>query len=125
MRRLSVRDAIASIVVAAVAIPYVGYLIRGEMPFIQDPRGMAGVGIVGLILSFVAWGVGTRTAFGKVMLVAGFAALGLGIGAALVGVEGSELLLALFMVAIALVYLAETAYHAMYGEREARVSRTA
>ena len=48
MRRLTAKDAIATVLVAAVALPYVGYLIRDEMLFIQDPRGMAAVGIVGL-----------------------------------------------------------------------------
>jgi hypothetical protein len=101
----------ATVLVAAVAIPYVGYLIRGEMPFIQDPVGMAVTGVVGLILCFAAWGVGIGSTFGKVMVVAGLVALGLGIAAALIGAEGSELLLAIFMGAFALVYIAETAYH--------------
>jgi hypothetical protein len=120
MRGLKLKDAIASVLVAAVAIPYVGYLVRGEMPFIQDPRGMAGVGIVGLILSFAAWGIGVHSVFGKVMLLVGLAALGIGIAAALVGTEGSELLLAIFMGAIAFVYFAETTYHARFGEPEVR-----
>jgi hypothetical protein len=113
VKRLTFKDLIATVIVIAVAIPYVGYLIRGEMPFVQDPRGMAAVGVIGLIACFGAWGVGIHTTFGKVMLLAGVAVLGLGISAALIGAEGSELLLAIFMAAIALVYLAETAYHAM------------
>jgi hypothetical protein len=71
MRRLSYRDGFAALLLAAVAIPYVGYLIRGEMPFIQDPVGMAAVGITGLVLSYLAWGIETHSTFGKVMLVAG------------------------------------------------------
>jgi hypothetical protein len=120
MRRLTVKDAFATLVFAAVAIPYVGYLVRGEMPFIQDPRGMAGVGIIGLVLSFAAWGVGFRSLFGKVMLVAGFGALGVGIAAALIGTEGSEILLAVFMGAVAAIYLAETTHDAIVREEEAR-----
>jgi hypothetical protein len=113
VKRLTFKDAIAAVIVMAVAIPYVGYLIRGEMPFVDDPRGMASVGIVGLIACFAAWGIGIHTTFGKVMLLAGVAVLGLGVSAALIGAEGSELLLAIFMGAIALIYLAETTYHAM------------
>jgi len=120
MRRLTVKDGIATVVFAAVAIPYVGYVVRGEMPFVQDSRGMAAVGIVGLILSFVAWGVGIHSVFGKVMLGIGLATLGVGIGAVLVGVEGSELLLAIFMGAIAIVYITETAHHALYGVPDTR-----
>jgi CHASE2 domain-containing sensor protein len=118
MRRLSYRDGFAALLLAAVAIPYVGYLVRGEMPFIQDPVGMAAVGITGLVLSYLAWGIETHSTFGKVMLVAGLAALGIGIAAALVGVEGSELLLAIFMGAYAVIFVAETAYRAVSGQPE-------
>lgn len=120
MRRLTAKDAIATVLIAAVAVPYVGYLVRGDMPFIQDPRGMAGVGLVGLVLSFVAWGIGIHSMFGKVMQVLGLSTLGVGVAAALVGAEGSELLLAIFMGAIGVVYLAETAYHAGFGGSQAR-----
>jgi hypothetical protein len=122
MRRLTIKDAVATVLLVAVGIPYVGYLIRSEMPFIQDPRGMAGVGLVGLILSFIAWGVGTHTTFGKVMLLLGAAAIGLGVAAALIGAEGSEILLAIFMGTIALVYLAEMVYHALFGDPEANAA---
>jgi hypothetical protein len=122
MRRLTFKDLVATVVVAAVAIPYVGYLIRGEMPFIDDPRGMAGVGIAGLILCFAAWGLGINSTFGKVMLLVGAAALGLGVAAALIGAEGSELLLAVFMGAIGLVWLVETGYHAIFEGRGAHVT---
>jgi hypothetical protein len=67
MRRLMFKDLVATVVVAAVAIPYVGYLVRGEMPFIEDPRDMAGAGIAGLIPCFAAWGFGIHSTFGKVM----------------------------------------------------------
>lgn len=47
MRRLTVRDGIVALV--AVLIPYIGYLIRGDMPFIQDARGMASAGLISLV----------------------------------------------------------------------------
>jgi hypothetical protein len=119
--RLTKKDTIATVLVAAVVIPYVGYLVRGEMPFIQDPRGMAAVGIVGLVLSFAAWGLGIRSAFGKAMLIVGLATLGLGIAAALVGVEGSELLLAIFVGGIVAVWAIEMMFHAGFFGRGARV----
>jgi hypothetical protein len=99
------------VLIAAVAVPYVGYLIRDEMPFIQDPRGLAGVGIVGLILGFAAWGIGLRSTFGKVMLGLGIITLGLGVTAALVGAEGSEVLLAVFMGGFLAVWIVETVVH--------------
>ncbi|RDI31983.1 hypothetical protein [Lentzea flaviverrucosa] len=44
--RLGVRDVVATVLVALIAIPYVGYLINGEMPFVEDPRGMTAIGLV-------------------------------------------------------------------------------
>ena len=38
MRRKS-KDLLGSILFAAIAVPSVGYLINGEMPYIKDPRG--------------------------------------------------------------------------------------
>jgi hypothetical protein len=112
MRRFSFKDAVATVILAAVAIPYIGYVVWGRVPLVDDPRGMAAVGIIGLVLSFTAWGVGLHSVFGKSMLLLGLAALGLGVAALLVGSEGSELLLAFFMAALAIVYVAEIAYHA-------------
>ena len=51
--RLQTRDLVATILVALIAIPYVGYLVDGEMPFIEDPRGMAGTGLVLGIAAFL------------------------------------------------------------------------
>jgi len=110
--KLRKKDLIATLLIAAVVIPYIGYLVWDEMPFIQDPRGMAAVGIVGLLLGFAAWGVGLRSVFGKVMLALGVATVGLGIAAALVGAEGSELLLATFVGAIVAVWAIETMHDA-------------
>ena len=44
--KLTLRDGIATLLVAAILVPYVGYLVNGEMPFIKDPRGMAATGLV-------------------------------------------------------------------------------
>jgi hypothetical protein len=112
MRHLTRRDAIATVLVLAVVVPYVGYLINGSMPFIQDPRGMAGVGLVGLILSFIAWGVGLGTRLGKVLLTGGLASIGIGIAAVLLGTEGNDTLLAVFIGSIVALWVAETAVHA-------------
>lgn len=43
----------AGTLLAAIAVPYIGYLIRGDMPFVQDPRGMAAIGlVVGVVASW-------------------------------------------------------------------------
>ena len=42
--KLTLRDILATLVVAAVVVPFIGYSVRGSMPLVHDPRGMAGVG---------------------------------------------------------------------------------
>ena len=83
MRTLTARDQLATLIIAAVVVPFIGYSARGSMPFVQDPRGMAGVGIVGGLLAFVAFG---RRAFGtgafeSVMVTLAVVTVGFGIAA--------------------------------------------
>lgn len=83
MRKLTVRDAWATLIVAAVLIPFVGYSARGSWPLVEDPRGMAGVGIVGALLAVWAFG---REAFmtgrfGAVMTLLAATAVGFGVAA--------------------------------------------
>ena len=40
------RDGVATLLVSAVVVPYVGYLVKGSMPLIHDPRGMAATALV-------------------------------------------------------------------------------
>jgi hypothetical protein len=112
--RLKVKDLIGSILFAAIAVPYVGYLINGEMPFIKDPRGMSATG---LVLGTVAFLVMRRddlfdrvgkaeTALAAVSLVLGLVALGLAETAA------AEVLLAVFMGSILVVWAVELMDHA-------------
>jgi hypothetical protein len=68
----STRQILAGALVAATVIPYLGYAIGGEMPFIEDARGMA---FTSLVLGAVAWFILGARAFG---------ARWLGIGGALV-----------------------------------------
>lgn len=81
MRKLTTRDLLATLILAAVVVPFIGYSVRGSMPFVQDPRGMAGVVIVGALLTFAALG---RRAFGSgtyewVMVTLGVLTLGFAI----------------------------------------------
>jgi hypothetical protein len=83
MRKLTLKDLLATLIVAAVVVPFVGYSVRGSMPFVHDPRGMAGVGIVGAVLAIAAFG---RKAFGAgafetVMVTLGVLTVGFGIAA--------------------------------------------
>ena len=99
--RSSWKDLAATILVAAVAVPYVGYMIRGSMPFIEDPRGMAAVG---LVLGGAAAAVVGREAFrgsrlGQLAMMVGVGSLGTGIAAMVWAETGtvSDVLLAVFM----------------------------
>jgi hypothetical protein len=109
--RLTFRDHMATLLVAGIAVPYLGYLVFGMMPFILNARGMAGTGMV---LGLTACIIGARTGDG---LDAGFWLLGL-LGAATLAagisalVSGNGTLLALFMGGIGVLWLLSTLRHA-------------
>lgn len=101
--RIGAKDAAATLLVAAIVVPYVGYVTRGSMPFVEDPRGMSGVG---LILGAIGFAVLARDGFHSRRLrqfaaVAGVVTLGLGLVA--LALE-SEYVLAAFVAAIAAVW---------------------
>jgi hypothetical protein len=112
--RLRARDLIATILVAAIGIPYVGYLINGEMPFIKDPRGMSAVGLVLGIVAFLVLRSGdafdrlgkTEAGLATLTLVLGVVAL------ALAETAAAEVLLAIFMASILVVWAVELMDHA-------------
>jgi hypothetical protein len=112
--RLTLRDYVATILVAAIGVPYVGYLVNGEMPFVKDPRGMSGVGLVLGIAAFLV--LRTGDAFDRV----GKVETGIAIGSLLLGLAAlafaeagaAEILLAVFMASILIVWAVELADHA-------------
>lgn len=102
--RITVKNIVATLLVAGIVVPYVGYLAWGQMPFIQDPRGMAATG---LVLGLVAAAVAGRDALAhepmhRAAVGAGVVALGLGIAA--LWAATSEALLALFVVAVVVTW---------------------
>jgi hypothetical protein len=112
--KLKFKDLIATILFAAIAVPYVGYLINGEMPFIKDPRGMSATGLVLGVVAYLVMRqddlsdrVGkAETALAAVSLVLGLVALGLAETAA------AEMLLAVFMGSILIGWAVELMDHA-------------
>jgi len=56
MRKLTRRDLLATLIIAAVVVPFIGYSARESMPFVHDPRGMAAVGVAGGLLAFAVLG---------------------------------------------------------------------
>jgi hypothetical protein len=112
--RLGVKDVVATVLVALIAIPYIGYLVNGEMPFVKDPRGMAAVGLVLGVAAFlvVRWG-DALDRFG--WAETGLAVLVLALGVVtlfLAETAAAEVLLAVFMGSILLMLMVELADHA-------------
>ncbi len=112
--KLKMKDLVATVLVAAIAVPYVGYLIDGEMPFVEDARGMSAVG---LVLGTAAYLVFERgDSFDAVdKAEAGLALVTLALGlVALAAAEtaAAEVLLAVFMGAILVVWAVKLADHA-------------
>ena len=112
--RLDFRDIVATLLVVAVAGAYVGYLAYGSVPFVEDARGMAAVGVILGAAAFLVmrWG----DAFGryeKVTTAVAVAALLLGLLTVALGeTAAAEALLAAFMVSIGVVWAMEIADHA-------------
>jgi hypothetical protein len=114
MRKLTFRDLLATLIVAAVVVPFVGYSINGSMPFVQDPRGMAGVGIVGALLTFAAFGrkgFGTGT-FETIMVTLYVLTIGFGLAALIV--ETSWALLVPMVVGLVIMWALALMHDAGY-----------
>lgn len=113
--RLTFRDWLATILVVAIGIPYVGYLVNGEVPFVQDPRGMSAVGLIlGAAAFFVLWSGDLADRFGKglTLTVAGFLLI-LGLVAfAFAETAAAEILLAVFLGALLVSWAFVLADHA-------------
>jgi peptidoglycan/LPS O-acetylase OafA/YrhL len=103
--RLRFRDLLALLLLVAVLVPYVGYLVNGEMPLISEPRAMASTGFFLGGLAFWVIRGGQRPArLGPVETGAAVLALVLYIlTIALAATGGAELLLAAFMGSLLLV----------------------
>ena len=112
--RLKVKDLVATTLVVAIAVPYVGYLVRGEMPFIEDVRGMSATGLVLGAAAYwvIAHGEGLK-GFGLVATYAAVAGLLAGLVALLFAeFAAAEVLLAIFMVTIVVVLAMKLSEHA-------------
>jgi len=105
MKHLTIRDAIATVVTAAVLVPFLGYSIRGSVPFIEDPRGMAGLGIVGILLIVLAFGTEAFRAGRTAAIMTVLAVVGLGFGVAALIAETSWVLLVPMVAALAALWL--------------------
>jgi hypothetical protein len=112
--RLRLKDLVGTILVVAIGVPYVGYLVNGEMPFVKDPRGMSAVGLVLGTVAFLVMRSGDAfDRVGKVGTGVAVVALVLGLVAlAFAEAAAAEVLLAVFMGSILVVWLMEIVDHA-------------
>ena len=114
MRKLTLRDILATLAVAAVVVPFIGYSARGSMPFVHDPRGMAGVGIAGCLLTFAVLGRGAlgTGAFEWFMVTLGVLTLGFGMAALIA--ETTWALLVPMMAGLVIIWAAALLHDAGY-----------
>ena len=115
--RLKTRDVFASILLALVAIPYIGYLVNGEMPFVKDARGMSTVGLVLATMAFlVVWrGDRQNKVWWFTALVTTSLALGV-VALALAETAAAEAMLGVFMASILVVWAVEMIDRAINGD---------
>ncbi|TCN42197.1 hypothetical protein EV644_104579 [Kribbella orskensis] len=115
--RLKTRDVFASILLVLVAIPYVGYLVNGEMPFVKDARGMSAVGLVLATVAFlVVWrGDRQNKVWWFTALVTTSLALGV-VALALAETAAAEAMLGVFMASILVVWTVEMIDRAINGD---------
>jgi hypothetical protein len=112
--RLKLKDLIATVLFAAIAVPSVDYLIDGEMPFIKDPRGMSAAGLVlGAVGYLVIRQDDLFDRIGKAETALAGISLALGLVAlALAETTAAEVLLAVFMGSLLVVWAVELMDHA-------------
>ena len=113
MKRLTLRDLIATLLVLAIAVPYIGYLLNGSMPFVEDPRGMSALGLLLGAAAFLVLRTGDEyDRAGKVETGVALVALALGVvSLALAETAAAEVLLAVFMGSILVVWVMEVLDH--------------
>lgn len=107
--RLDVRDVLATGLVAAIAVPYTGYLVLGDMPLVHGARQMAAVGIaLGLVAFIYARGEDSLDRLGVVEVALAVVSLATGFATLLLD---AETMLAIFMASILVVWLLEMLDH--------------
>ena len=111
VRRLNVWDWLATLAVAAIAVPYFGYVVNGSMPFVQDPRGMAGVGLVLGAVAYLALNKAASMSKVEKGLAGGSLLFGV-VALALAETLVADVLLAVFMGTILVVWAVEIGEHA-------------
>lgn len=110
---LKLKDLVATVLVVAIAVPYVGYLVNGQFPFVQDPRGMSAVGLILGTAAYLVQRHGDRAdAMSRTGIVLAVVSAVLGVTTlVLAETAAAEILLAVFMGSILLVWAVEVVDH--------------
>ena len=112
--RLKARDLVGTVLVVAIAVPYVWYLIEGSAPFVEDPRGMSAIGLILALAAYIVIQRGDPDdAADRVEIALYVVSLGLGVLAVtLAETASAEVLLAVFMGSILVVWAIKMMDHA-------------
>jgi hypothetical protein len=104
--KLRARDVLALLLLVAVLVPYVGYLVNGEMPLIGNSSAMASTGLLlGVLAFWVIRGGGRPARLGRVEAgSAGLAVVLYVLTIALSETSAVELLLAAFICSLMLLF---------------------
>jgi peptidoglycan/LPS O-acetylase OafA/YrhL len=104
--RLRARDVLALLLLVAVLVPYVGYLVNGEMPLIGNSSAMASTGLLlGVLAFWVIRGDRRPARLGRVEAgSAGLAVVLYVLTIALSETSAVELLLAAFICSLMLLF---------------------
>jgi hypothetical protein len=108
------RDVVGSLLFLAIGIPYVGFLVNGEMPFVQDERGMSAVGLILGAAAYLVLRKGDPLdRIGKVEAAVAIVSLALGLSAlGFAETTAAAVLLAAFMGSLVVLWAVELADHA-------------
>ena len=112
--RLKARDLVGTVLVIAIAVPYVWYLIEGSAPFVEDPRGMSAIGLSLALAAYIVIQRGDPDdVTDRVEIALYVVSLGLGVLAVtLAETASAEVLLAVFMGSILVVWAIKMMDHA-------------
>jgi hypothetical protein len=122
----SKKDIIATLAVTAILVPYLGYLADADVPFLHTPREMAATALVlGIVAGTAAGGPAYAGSHGRTAGWISVLAAGGGTALTVWAEPGllSELLLALFIGSIVLIWTLVVPAHAAARTRTARSAR--
>ncbi|KGN41365.1 hypothetical protein [Knoellia aerolata] len=103
-----------SLLFLAIGIPYVGFVINGEMPFVEDERGMSAVGLILGAAAYLVLRKGDPLdRVGKLEAAVAIVSLALGLAAlAFAETAAAAALLATFMGSLVVLWAVELVDHA-------------